>query len=32
MLIFNDGNGTQTRDIELGVLTGNAEMWLDGNN
>ena len=29
--IFNDGNGNQTADLTAGKLTGNIELWIDGN-
>jgi len=30
-LIFNNGNGNQTGDIDLGVMTSNAELWFNGS-
>jgi len=30
-LIFNNGSGNQTADLELGVMTGNAEIWLNAS-
>ena len=29
--IFNDGNGNKTADLTAGKLTGNIELWIDGN-